>query len=118
MRAASCRWLSPLRRRRERIEVARFRCPRPLPFARIICGGGGAITTSGSSSSNEVWERPERGRLLERKTKRKKIFVPTCSVICGTTPVDVKNNSGSNTKHLGLKARLAGEKTEKTGTNP
>jgi hypothetical protein len=47
-----------------------------------------------------------------------KNFVPTCTAICGTTPVDVKNNPGSNTKHCGAKAKLAGEKTEKTGKKP
>jgi hypothetical protein len=44
--------------------------------------------------------------------------VPTCSVICGTTAVDVKKNSGSNTTYLVKKAKLAGEKTEKTGKKP
>ncbi|HMH05055.1 MAG TPA: hypothetical protein VK579_00095, partial [Terriglobales bacterium] len=61
---------------------------------------------------------PERGLLQERKNGKKKNLVPTCSAICGTTPVDVKNNSGSNTKHPGVKAKLAGENTEKTGTKP
>jgi hypothetical protein len=44
--------------------------------------------------------------------------VPTCSVICGTTAVDVKKNSGSNTTYLVKKAKSAGEKTEKTGKKP
>jgi hypothetical protein len=57
MRPASCRWLNPLRKRSERIDVARFRCPRPLPGMGIITGG--TITTgsgSGSSSMDE-WQR-------------------------------------------------------------
>jgi hypothetical protein len=48
----------------------------------------------------------------------KKILVPTCSVICGTTPVDVKQNSGRKTERLVEKAKLAGEKQEKTGKKP
>jgi hypothetical protein len=65
-----------------------------------------------------VWEEPERGRLQNEKILRTKYLVPTCSVICGTTPVDVKNNPGSNTKPITTKAKLAGEKTEKTGKKP
>jgi hypothetical protein len=56
---------------------------------------------------------PERGF-----SGTKKIFVPTCSVICGTTPVDVKNIPGSNTKQVVTKAKPAGEKPEKTGKKP
>jgi hypothetical protein len=45
-------------------------------------------------------------------------LVPTCSVICGTTPVDVKQNPGPKAKCLVKKAKLAGEKQEKTGKKP
>jgi hypothetical protein len=61
---------------------------------------------------------PERGFSRNEKLNAKKIFVPTCSVICGTTPVDVKNIPGSNTKQIVGKAKLAGEKPEKTGKKP
>jgi hypothetical protein len=43
------------------------------------------------------------------------ILVPTCSVICGTTPVDVKQILARKAKYLIKKAKLAGEKPEKTG---
>jgi hypothetical protein len=65
-----------------------------------------------------VWELPERGLSQERKKECEKNLVPTCTAICGTTPVDVKNNSGSNREHVTEKAKLAGEKTEKTGKKP
>jgi hypothetical protein len=61
-----------------------------------------------------VWELPERGH----SPGTAKSLVPTCSVICGTTPVDVKNIPGSNTEHVVGKAKLAGEKPEKTGKKP
>jgi hypothetical protein len=41
--------------------------------------------------------------------------VPTCRVICGTTPVDVKINCGLKTKCLVRNPKPAGEKPEKTG---
>jgi hypothetical protein len=46
------------------------------------------------------------------------ILIPTCSVICGTTPVDVKQILVSKPEYLVGKAKLAGEKPEKTGTKP
>jgi hypothetical protein len=46
------------------------------------------------------------------------ILVPTCSVICGTTPVDVKQILARKAKYLIKKAKLAGEKPEKTGKKP
>ena len=62
MRPASWRWLNPLRRRNERIEFARFRCPRPLPLIGMIAGIGSGATNSTSSSSKDKWQR--RHRLL------------------------------------------------------
>jgi hypothetical protein len=44
--------------------------------------------------------------------------VPTCSVICGTTPVDVKDILGLNTKYLIQKPKPTGENREKTGKKP
>jgi len=44
--------------------------------------------------------------------------VPTCSVICGTTPVDVKDILGLNTKHHIKKPKPTGENREKTGKKP
>jgi hypothetical protein len=64
-----------------------------------------------------VWEG-QSGALPGTKRIREKNFVPTCSVICGTTPVDVKNIPGSNTKQVVRKTKLAGEKPEKTGKKP
>jgi hypothetical protein len=60
----------------------------------------------------------QSGGVSRNEKRKQKNFVPTCTAICGTTPVDVKNNPGSNTKHFQLKPKLAGEKTEKTGTKP
>jgi hypothetical protein len=51
MRPASWRWLNPLRKRSERIDVARLRCPRPVPGIGIMTGGTIA-TGSGSGSSS------------------------------------------------------------------
>jgi hypothetical protein len=64
-----------------------------------------------------VWEG-QSGASPGTKKESTKNFVPTCSVICGTTPVDVKNIPGSNTKQVMEKAKLAGEKPEKTGKKP
>jgi hypothetical protein len=44
-----------------------------------------------------------------------KELVPTCRVICGTTPVDVKINCGLKTKCLVRNPKPAGENPEKTG---
>jgi hypothetical protein len=65
-----------------------------------------------------VWELPERGLSWNEKTQSKKNLVPTCSVICGTTAVDVKQNSGLKTKCRVEKAKLARERQEKTGKKP
>jgi hypothetical protein len=64
-----------------------------------------------------VWEG-QSGASPGTKNATQKTFVPTCSVICGTTPVDVKNIPGSNTKQIVGKAKLTGEKPEKTGKKP
>jgi hypothetical protein len=60
-----------------------------------------------------VWELPERGFSWNQKH-----LVPTCSVICGTTPVHVKQILGLKAKYLVGKTKLAGEKPEKTGMKP
>jgi hypothetical protein len=52
------------------------------------------------------------------KKRKARNLVPTCRVICGTTPVDVKINCGLKAKWLMRKAKLAGEKQEKTGKKP
>src|SRR5271170_846695 len=52
---ASCRWLSPFRRRSERIDVARFKCPRPVPGTGIITGGAIIIGAGSGSSSMDAW---------------------------------------------------------------
>jgi hypothetical protein len=57
MRPASCRWLNPFRNRSERIDVARFRCPRPFPATAIITGGAAIIGSGSGSSSMEAWQR-------------------------------------------------------------
>jgi hypothetical protein len=57
MRPASWRWLNPLRKRSERIEVARFRCPRPLPGMGIITGGVSTTGSGSGSSSRDEWQR-------------------------------------------------------------
>jgi hypothetical protein len=54
MRPASCRWLSPLRNRNERIEVARFKCPRPLVGTGIMTGGATMIGSGSGSSSRDA----------------------------------------------------------------
>jgi hypothetical protein len=47
-----------LRRRSERMEVARFKCPRPLPLGTGIIIGGATMMGSGSgSSSKDAWQR-------------------------------------------------------------
>jgi hypothetical protein len=51
-------------------------------------------------------------------SRNPKQLVPTCRVICGTTPVDVKINCGLKTKCRVGKAKLAGENQEKTGKKP
>ena len=56
-------WLSPLRKRSERIEVARFKCPRPVPGTGIITGGATMIGSGSGSSSRQAWHR--RQLLLE-----------------------------------------------------
>jgi hypothetical protein len=57
MRPANCRWLNPLRNRSERIEVARFKCPRPVPGMGIITGGATMMGSGSGSSSRDAWQR-------------------------------------------------------------
>ena len=49
------------------------------------------------------------------KKRKARNLVPTCRVICGTTPVDVKINCGLKTKCLVRNPKPAGENPEKTG---
>ncbi len=69
MRPASCRWLRPLRSRMERMEAARFKCPRCA--AGTSCGAG-ACTISGSSSSNDKWHRRQRLLDVRNWTRRQR----------------------------------------------
>jgi hypothetical protein len=43
---------------------------------------------------------------------------PTCSVICGIIPVDVKENVGQKSKYIVVNPKLARENQEKTGNKP
>src|SRR5437899_8709865 len=65
-------------KRSERIEAARFKCPRPWPLDGIICGAGATATISGSSSSRSEEHTSELQSLrhlvcrllLEKKKKQ------------------------------------------------
>src|SRR5690242_5130383 len=60
MRMASCRWLSPLRWRKERMEEASCRWPGKWLWTGGAMAACGVAVISGSSSSRHTWQRRQR----------------------------------------------------------
>lgn len=72
MRSASCRWLKPLRSRKDRIECASLRWPRPLEWMLTGSASGTGVIAAISASSSSNDRRQRRQRLLDVRNCTKK----------------------------------------------
>ncbi len=96
MRAANCRWLSPLPKRIERIAAAKCKWPRLWPLVGMTCGGGGGETTSGSSSSNDPWQRRHRLLVVRNWTSRQRSQRTTSLESTGARAVAIRFGRGQS----------------------